>query len=373
MIARAGLDIRMLRHSGIGTYLRGLLEGFHQAGISPEERPVLFGDPDSASAFSEKKIRAFAAPIYSLREQARYPSRLRQCELWHAPHYNVPLFKGKTKLVVTLHDIIHWIFRKQFLGPVQTAYAGFMLNRAVRTSDHIIAVSEHTKKDLMETFGAPAEKITVIYEGVGRAYRPMEAEELSTRFRTVSEKYRIPEDFFLYVGLMKPHKNVLWLVEIFKKLKAAKRLRSALVLVGRKDRRYPKGYEALRDLETGPGLIYIPEIEFPELLTLYNRATALVHPSLYEGFGLTLLEAMKCGTPVISSRAASLGEVAGDAAVLVDPRSADEMAEALIKVETNAGLRADLTARGFERVKIFDWAETARQTVAVYRKTLGGQ
>ncbi len=373
MITRAGLDIRMLRYSGIGTYLRGLLEGFHQAGISPEEWPVLFGDPASPMAFSEKKIRAFDAPIYSFGEQARYPSLLHQCDLWHAPHYNVPLFKGKTKLVVTLHDIIHWIFRKQFLGPVQTAYAGFMLNRAVRISDHIIAVSEHTKKDLIETFGAPAEKITVIYEGVGSAYRPMEAEELSTRFRTVSEKYRIPGDFFLYVGLMKPHKNVLWLVDLFKKMKAAHRLRSALVLVGRKDRRYPKGYEALRDLETEPGLIYIPEIEFPELLTLYNRATALVHPSLYEGFGLTLLEAMKCGTPVISSRAASLAEVAGDAAILVDPRSADEMAEALIKVETHAGVRADLKTRGFERVKIFNWAETARQTAAVYRQTLGDQ
>ena len=371
MIARAGLDIRMLRHSGIGTYLRGLLEGFHQAGISPEERPVLFGDPDSASAFSEKKIRAFAAPIYSLREQARYPSRLRQCELWHAPHYNVPLFKGKTKLVVTLHDIIHWIFRDRFLNPVQAAYAGFMLNRAVGISDRIIAVSENTKNDLIEHFKAPADKITVIYEGVGNAYRMMPPEELSARFKRLSEKYRLPENFFLYVGLMKPHKNVLWLVELFRRLKASGRLKSSLVLVGRKDKKYPKGFEGLRDLQTDGDVIHIPAIEFPELLVLYNRAVALVHPSLYEGFGLTVLEAMKCGTPVITTKAASLAEVAGDAAVLVNPSDPSEMSEALVGIESDVRTREILRARGLERVKKFQWEDTARQTAEVYRRVLG--
>ncbi|OQA55211.1 MAG: Glycogen synthase [Candidatus Omnitrophica bacterium ADurb.Bin277] len=366
-----GLDVRMIRHSGIGTYLRGLLEGFRSAGIREPHRPALFGPAGVADDYSDFTSRRLTPPIYSISEQAAYLSAVSQCRLWHAPHYNVPVLKGKARLVVTIHDIIHWIFRDRFLNPVQAAYAGFMLNRAVGISDRIIAVSENTKNDLIEHFKAPADKITVIYEGVGNAYRMMPPEELSARFKRLSEKYRLPENFFLYVGLMKPHKNVLWLVELFRRLKASGRLKSSLVLVGRKDKKYPKEFEGLRDLQTDGDVIHIPAIEFPELLVLYNRAVALVHPSLYEGFGLTVLEAMKCGTPVITTKAASLAEVAGGAAVLVNPSDPSEMSEALIGIESDVRTRDILRAQGLERVKKFQWEDTARQTAEVYRRVLG--
>jgi glycosyltransferase involved in cell wall biosynthesis len=370
---RIGLDSRMIRHTGIGTYLRGLVSGFASADIPNRSKPALFGPKDLPAQYPGFQANPFTAPIYSIGEQLSYPFQLGKCALWHAPHYNVPLVKGKTKLVVTIHDIIHWIFRKQFLSPLQELYAGTMMRRALSLADHIISVSHHTKKDLVEHFRADPKKITVIHEGARQECRELPPHELTEKFAALKEKYGLPDDLFLYVGLMKPHKNVLWLIRLFRKLRLAKKLRSTLVLVGRKDKKYPRGYEELQGLGTFAGVIHIPEIGGDELITLYNQALALVHPSLYEGFGLTVLEAMKCGTPVITSKAASLPEVAGDAAILVDPTSDEELAGALMEVESSVETRNLLRTRGLGRAALFNWRETARQTVQVYEGVLAGR
>jgi glycosyltransferase involved in cell wall biosynthesis len=358
-----GLDVRMLQNSGIGTYLRGLLSGLSELGLDKELALFgLEGQPD--------KSNPFTAPIYSIREQFQYPARLKQCDLWHAPHYNVPLWKGTTKLVVTIHDIIHWIFRKQFLSPIQTAYAGFMLKQAVTSADRIIAVSHHTKKDLVEHFHAPEQKITVIHEGINETYRALPPGELQPAFEKIRVKYQIPRDFFLYVGLMKPHKNVLMLIRLFRRLKAEGKVRASLVLIGRKDKNYPSGYEELGTLNSTKDIIHLPAIDPQELKFFYNQAIALVHPSLYEGFGLTLLEAMCFGTPVLTTNSSSIPEVVGDAAMRVDATDESAMGNALIRLDQDTGLRESLRLKGIERVKIFSWKETARQTAAVYEKVL---
>lgn len=378
-LRRIGLDVRMLRHSGIGTYLRGLLSGLNQLGLDKDL--ALFGmDPEPVTAregqpsLLRQKLLGpliFSAPIYSVCEQFQYPARLRQCRLWHAPHYNVPLCKRKTKLVVTVHDIIHWVFRKQFLSPLKTVYAGFMLRRAVKLADRIIAVSNHTKKDLVEHFRAPERKITVIHEGVDPAFGEISPGLLQREYEKLLIKYGIPEHFFLYVGLMKPHKNVLMLVKLFRTLKEQGKIRAALVLIGRKDKTYPRGYEALASLRSSKDIIHLPAIGSGELQVFYNQALALVHPSLYEGFGLTLLEAMACGTPVLTTNAASIPEVVGDAALRVDATDEAGMADALIRLEQDSDLRESLRLKGLERVKAFSWAETARQTAQVYEEVLG--
>ena len=365
---RIGLDVRMIQNSGIGTYLRGLLSGFKTLGR--EKDLELFG---SVNATSPNSSKLFTAPIYSIQEQFQYPSRLRQCELWHEPHYNVPLWTGKTKLVVTIHDIIHWIFRKQFMSPLQTAYAGFMLGRAVTSAAHIIAVSHHTKKDLVDHFHAPEDKITVIHEGVDETYRRLSPGELRPAFEKIRTKYKLPENFFLYVGLIKPHKNVLMLVRLFQKIKAQGEVRASLVLIGRKDKVYPKGYEDLADLTSSGAIHYLPVIDPYELTVFYNQALALVHPSLYEGFGLTLLEAMSFGTPVLTTNSSSIPEVVGDAALRVDATDEDAMAKAIHRLDQDAGLRESLRQKGFERARMFTWAETARKTAEVYEKVLAGK
>lgn len=368
-----GLDVRMLRHTGIGTYLRGLVSGLSKAAVSPDLKPALFGSGDLAVQYPDFETSPFSAPIYSAREQFLYPSVIGKCALWHAPHYNVPILKGKTRLVVTIHDLIHWIFRKQFLSPAQEFYAWAMMKRALSLADHVIAVSQNTKKDLIGHFKADPKKITVIYEGAGQECREFLPQELAEKATTIKAKYSLPDNFFLFVGLMKPHKNVLWLVRTFRKLKLAKKLRSSLVLVGRKDRKYPPNFGELAELRSSADIIHIPEIGTDELMVLYNQAVALVHPSLYEGFGLTVLEAMKSGTPVIASKAASLPEIVGDAAILIDPASDAELAGALVEVESNVETRQILRNKGLARAVLFDWRETAKQTVQVYEKVLAGK
>ncbi len=364
---RLAFDARMIRHTGIGTYIRGLLGAWKD--LPREEMPVLFGDPNFCwqDAAGYEALR-FKAPIYSLQEQALYPFLLKKCRLWHAPHYNIPFCKpARTRLVVTIHDLIHWIFRKQFFSPLQASYAQWMLRRVVESADHILTVSENTKRDLTEHFGADPAKMTVTYEAVAPFFQPL---PFPAEASAVKQKYNLPGSYFLYVGSLKPHKNVLGLVRAFRKLHAERKIQAALVLAGRKDRRYPAGYRELAGLQDGEGLFYRPMISNADLAALYNGALALVHPSLYEGFGLTLLEAMACGTPVAAFRAASIPEVVGDAACLMDPADETVLTRTLIRLENDEAYRQALRSAGLKQVQKFSWQKTADQTMAVYKKIL---
>ena len=311
---------------------------------------------------------SFRSPIYSVWEQLEYPFRLGRCRIWHAPHYNVPFLKGKTRLVVTVHDLIHWIFRKDYYSRLQGTYARLGFQKVVRSADRIIAVSRQTRDDLIQHFGASPEKIRVIYEGVSPEFEAYPTEEERQR---VLKKFGLPARFFLYVGMMKPHKNVNRLIELFEKLRNQKKLGSALVLVGRKDRKYPKGFERLEKLETGNGIHYLSGVESKkELAALYASAVALVHPSFYEGFGLTCLEAMALGTPVIVSQVASLPEVVGEAGYYVNPYSEESIGKALLEVEGNDSLRKELSQAGLRRAREFSWAKAAEETIQVYQELL---
>lgn len=366
-MSRIGIDSRMVAHSGIGTYLRGLLQAYDQDCSDEIDQFSLHGGNDFSFLKNSWKHYDFSPPIYSLGEQFGYRQQLERCRLWHSVHYNIPYNKGKTKLVVTIHDIIHWIFRKKFLSPAKQFYAGIMLRRAVEHSDHIITVSEATKKDLIHHFKASEEKITVTYEGVSDYFRKLDPEECTADLKSI----QLPNSFFLYVGLIKPHKNVQWLVENFIKLKKEHALNEDLVIVGKRDKTYPQGYELLSKLEEIKGVHYISYATKPQLRALYNRAKALIHPSLYEGFGLTLLEAMACETPVIASSAASLPEVAGDAGLLVDPTSASDLQNAMLRLSGDQNFCEQLTARGLQQIKRFSWNKMAKETMNVYERVLG--
>lgn len=362
-----GLDTRMLRHTGIGTYIRNVLAAFRKDCVFERLRFGFFGTEITRELFGEVPFREFFPKIYSVNEQLVYPRLLRDCRLWHAPHYNIPLIRGKTRLIVTIHDLIHWIFRKQFFAPHQNLYAAVMLRAAVSIPDRIIAVSEHTKNDLVKHFDADPEKISVIYEAADLKFSVSRDESAISE---VKKKYGINCSYFLFVGSLKPHKNVHRLIRLFRELHKEARTDSVLVLAGRKDSKYPAGYEELSTLQSGQGVLHLEGIQDEELKHLYQGALALIHPSLYEGFGLTLLEAMGSGTPVIASQSASIPEVTGDAACLVDSCQDPAMMQAIRRMETDPVYRSELRERGLRRASQFSWRETASKTLALYEKVL---
>ncbi|MDD5217785.1 MAG: glycosyltransferase family 1 protein [Candidatus Omnitrophica bacterium] len=365
-----GLDIRMLQNTGIGTYLRGLLKGLRETGAAHRLDLSLFGRPEHAAEMArmlpEQVFHPFPSRIYSIREQWDYLSRLKKCRIWHAPHYNIPLLKGRTRLVVTVHDLIHWIFRHD-MPSHKAFYAEYMFKRVIRSADQIIAVSNSTKDDLIMHFKADPKRISVIYEGVDERFRELEPAGLAG---PVLRKFGIVGNYFLYVGMLKPHKQVERLLRLYRGLKAEHRIESALVIVGKKDKRYPPGYEDLAGLQSGGGIFHIPSVSGDELLALYNGAMALVHLSRYEGFGLTVLEAMACGTPVIAADAASIPEVAGDGAYLVSPDDDDDIMDAMVRMEEDGGLREELRKQGKNQAARFRWDDMAVRTAEIYERVL---
>jgi glycosyltransferase involved in cell wall biosynthesis len=345
-----GFDVRMIRSTGIGTYIRGVLGGMKN--LQPL---TLYG---KSTENPGSPVKEFSSSIYSITEQIQYQKHLKECRLWHSPHYNIPYLKGKTKLVVTVHDLIHWIYRKEFFTPIQELYAKTMFTRVAHTADKIITVSQHTRKDLIEQFGADPEKISVIYEGVDPQFKVIPISVSAP----LLNRFKIKSPYFLYVGSIKPHKNVEMLVRVFKMLKKKNSTQSSLVIAGKTDDD--------RLLKNEPNIHHVSDASLEDLIALYNQTTALIHPSFYEGFGLTLLEAMACGAPVLSSHAASLPEVGGEAAVFFNPQNDSELAEQMVRIEKDEIWRKSVKEKGFENIKRFSWEEAGRQTAEVYRRVL---
>jgi glycosyltransferase involved in cell wall biosynthesis len=281
--------------------------------------------------------------------QFQLPAVYRQVRsrLLFSPIPEAPLFSG-CRFVVTVHDLIPLRFFKPFtpLWSYQKYYLPQVLNQA----DHILCNSRATAQDVMDFFGTPAHKLTPI---------PLAHDGANFRFLDLPSR-----NYFLYLGRNDPYKNLHRLVSAFAQL--PQRLQYELWCAGPQDERYSEALtqhiEALGLTHQVKFLSYVPYAELPVLL---NQAIALVMPSLWEGFGLPVLEAMACGTPVITSNLSSLPEVAGDAALLVNPTDEQEIAGAMEQMVTDAGMRSHLRQAGLTRASQFSWAKTGEQTVEV--------
>ncbi len=372
MSSTIAVDSRMLRHSGIGTYLSHLVAGLAKQSAGAQDIQYRFyGAPELLSQVlpdvSRDALVRFQSPIYSLREHWDFWRLPKRWDLWHCPHYNVPSVK-KGKLVVTVHDLIHLVFQGKFFNAAQGWYARQSFAWVRAHADAVIAVSHHTKKDLVVRPGIPAEKITVIHEGVSDVFR--HAENPAT-LEALRKKYGLAGKFVLYVGNLKPHKNVGQLARVFRDLRERGKIQETLVLVGRAD---PELIVRDRDLAaaaTDPAVCFLPQVAEEDLPALYQAAGAVVLPSLYEGFGLVVLEAMACGTPVIISDRGSLPEIAGDAAEIFDPRADAHLADAIQKVTQDPRHRSDLSARGLARSRQFSWDRMVDETVGLYGQVMG--
>lgn len=315
---RVGIDARKIADFGIGTYIRGLLTALIDLG---DIEYVAFAPADASLPRGVEHV-VVDAPHYSVRElfmvgRAADGARL---DVFHAPHYVVPF--TRVPVVVTIHDLIH-LHRR---NPLQRMYAKTMIGRAIRTSRRVMTVSESVARELACDAVVTPNGIDEVFGVEGSGVRG---------------------DYFLFVGNDKPHKNVSALMEAFARVPDAK-----LVLVGATFERY-------RDRADVRGFV-----STSELVSLYQRAIALVMPSIEEGFGLPAAEAMACGTPVITSHAAALIEITGDAALHVDDSS---LADAMLRVARDESLRASMIAKGLERARFFTWKRCATLTRDVYR------
>lgn len=304
-----------------------------------------------------------AAKYYSVREQVELPRILRRysVDLFHSPHFLLP-FYSPCPTVVTIHDVIYLACRGDLPTRLGRLYYRVMMAAAVRLAKHIITDSEYSKQDIIRHLKVDAAKIEVIYPGVDRQFLgPRDSSSLPA----IRRKHGIDGEYILYGGIYKPRKNHAGLLRAFREFLTLGG-DADLVIAGP----MTDGQMSLRrladELHISHRLKLTGFVDDQELRMLYSGARVYACPSLYEGFGFTILEAMACGTPVVCSAETSLPEVAGAAAVYSDARNPKDFGEALYRVFTDNGVREQLSERGLENVKRFSWKRAAAETLDVY-------
>ncbi|MCS7062071.1 MAG: glycosyltransferase family 1 protein [Anaerolineae bacterium] len=309
--------------------------------------------------------------LYRLWHRARLPVPVEvfsgRSDLYHATDFVLPPTTPRKRTVLTVHDLT--FERAPDAAPPQLLrFLKRVVPQSVRRAHHLIADSQSTARDLIELYGAPAERITVIYSGIDARFCPTHS--ASPTSAAVRDKYALGEEpFVLTVGTLQPRKNHLTLVRAFAQV--AERLPDLkLVIAGGKGWMYDAVTAEVARLNLNRRVQFIGFVEDADLPDVYRAARVFTFPSLYEGFGLPPLEAMACGIPVVASNTSSLPEVVGDAGLLVDPFDVDGLAGALLRAATDDVWRAQAIERGLNRARAFTWGRAAEQLLAVYDAVL---
>jgi glycosyltransferase involved in cell wall biosynthesis len=290
-------------------------------------------------------------------------------DLLHCPYFAAPIVRPYPT-VVTIHDVIPLVLPEYRWREASRIYTE-LVSRTSKRADAIITVSEASRSDIVRTLGIPADKIHVIGNAVHPGYYPIRDSWL---LAAVRDRYNIARKYILYFGGFDLRKNVQRIIRAYAALPAELRAEYQLVISGRLNNLleghplYPDPRPLVRELDLGDRIIFTGQIREQDKAPLYSGATVFTFPSLYEGFGMPVLEAMACGAPVITSRVSALPEVVGDAGVLVDPYSEPAITEALGKLLTDPAQRAELGARARARSRDFSWRQVAEQTVRVYER-----
>lgn len=288
-------------------------------------------------------------------------------DVYHSPANIVPLAYGR-KFAVTIHDLA--IYREPKFFPARQGFSiKYLVPKTIQKASRIIAVSQSTKKDVQEFFKVPEEKITVVYEGVdhGRFAQKFDLPEIREYLK---KAYRIKKPYILFVGTLEPRKNLIRLIEAFYSLVAGDpnfAEKYQLVLVGYKGWLYNEFFEAVKSRGLQNSVVFTGYLPSADLPKFYAAASVFVYPSIYEGFGLPLLEAFAAGVPVITSNNSSLAEIAGSAAKLIDPYDTEGMSQAIESVLTDPDMARELALKGRARASDFSWDKCAEQTIEVYK------
>jgi glycosyltransferase involved in cell wall biosynthesis len=352
------IDSRMVNHSGIGTYLKNIIPH-----LTDKYDLILLGNSVELACFSVKDIIPLNSKIYTIKEQAELLKKIPKCDIFWSPHYNVPVLPVKAKRrIVTIHDVYHLAYASTLSVP-QKLYSKLIMQAAVKFSDMVITVSNFSKSEIVKYTGCDSSIIEVVYNGVSQTAHVINRE-------LVKEKYNIPANYILFVGNVKPHKNLKLFLEAFIRLPKALYDKYNVVIVGKKEGMITGDHELL-NWANNNGLImnkvtFTGHVDDNDLDTIYNCASLFVFPSFYEGFGLPPLEAMLNKCPVVASRTSSIPEVCGDSALYFDPSNAQELTAVMAKVLTDKEISVALSVSGSERISHFKWEKSIKSHIELF-------
>lgn len=342
---KVGIDTLPLRNQsafrGVGNYTQNLIEGLNQYCCNLQ---VIAGD---------------------------WRNFWQKVDLVHFPYFDfffptLPLLKGK-KIVVTVHDCIPLIFPEQYKPGIKGRIKFFFQKSHLKKADAIITDSRSSKRDITRFLSFSEEKIHVVYLAPSPQFKIIKSQDLLS---SVAKKYRLPKKFVLYVGDVNYNKNLLRLIESFSLVSEENLF---LVLIGKafENKNLPEVKDIVKkvnELSIAEKVKFLGYIPLEDLVVIYNLASVYCQPSLYEGFGLQILEAMACGCPVVTSNVSSLPEIAGNAAVLVNPEKTKEIAKAIYSIISDKSFVLNLKDRGLKQAKNFSWKKTSLNTGEIYEK-----
>jgi glycosyltransferase involved in cell wall biosynthesis len=367
-----GVDAHLLsladsyRSAGISWYIQNLLR--HLPDADPEIRYTTYLGEKRYTGAPELHLQLSRLPTHHptvriLWEQAIQPWALRRdgVDLLHGLALIGPM-ASSCPFVVTVHDLSFLYYPENF-QTLKRLYLQLFTRMSVRRARRVIAISENTKRDLVQQYAISATQVDMIHYGLDPIFRSLPAAQVA-EFRV---KKGLPARFILFVGTLEPRKNVARLIEAYAGLPHD---RPPLMLIGGKGWLYEDIYARVEALGLGDSVHFVGYVPAKELPLWYNAADLFVYPSLYEGFGLPPLEAMACGTPVVTSTVSSLPEVAGQAGLLVEPTDIRALTAAMEQVLTDTAMQEEMQATGLIQARTFSWEKAAQRTVASYRSAL---
>ncbi|NCQ16373.1 glycosyltransferase family 4 protein [Candidatus Falkowbacteria bacterium] len=372
---KIGIDIRTLldaRPSGVSEYVLNLLKEMFKLDTANEYRLFYncFGDCPNLPEFKQANVKLIKYNYpnkvlnYLLFKIFNYPKLDKDLavDVFFMPHLNFIGLSVGAKSLLTVHDLSFLKYPEFFSARKNFWHRMVKAKKLLKRFSLVIAVSENTKRDIMELGGINPDKVKVIYSGVGEEYKKLPLINYQFSVKRVRDKYNLPERFILYLGTIEPRKNVDGIIRAYNQLRVMScELRDyKLIIAGARGWKSENIYREWDKSAFKNDIKFLGYVEPDDKIYLYNLASVFIYPSFYEGFGFPPLEAMACGVPVVASFASSLPEVVGDAALMVDPYNINDLAGALEKVLVDENLKNKLIARGLEQAKKFSWRETAR-------------
>lgn len=352
---KVAIDIQSTvgKRTGFGNYVLGLLEGFKQASRAPEFVCLKHG--------RKVAMRTLGRILW---DQIEFPFKAwsKKPDLVHKPCFAGPIFY-RGPLVLTVHDIITYIYPKNISATSRIYWNGVFIS-SIKTAKIIITASEASKRDFVNLLGVDSARVHVIYHGIFDSFKPRETAEARCGLHSL----KLPSRYFMCVGSLEPRKNLPMIIKTY--LSVAGKIQEDLVIVGKPAWGLKELDSVLKGHKFQNRVCFLGYVGDDQLPLLYNAATGLLFPSLYEGFGLPPLEAMASGCPVVCSNTSSVPEVVGDAGLLLDPKEESLWSDAILRLSEDPSLREKMSNGGIQRAENFTWKECAEKTMAVYEKAL---